>query len=317
MNFRIMFVLLTMLSIVANAQQPEMELDVGEVMDAAQQWAEANLDQEVLQALPEGDRKQVDEFLKAFATQLRGSNVVDVARLKEAAKLVLPLLERYVETAPLAAWLRTRLDYFEVAEELERTMPAVRDQPRTNPTPAAERTVWVNKLSRTDWPQGARELVPSLKPIFAREKVPPELVWLAEVESAFNADARSPVGAAGLFQLMPATAKRFGLRTWPWDQRYQPEPSARAAAKYLKLLGKQFGDWRLALAAYNAGEGRVQRLLAKHNAKTFDGIATHLPAETQMFVPKVEATISRREGRELPRYQIPKYPNTQAPKKRT
>lgn len=312
MKLHCLLVLLAMLCLVGRAQQPEMELDLGEVVDAAQQWAAQNLDEEVLQSLPEVDRKQVEDFLKAFEAQLRGSNVVDVARFKDAAKLVLPFLDRYEETTPLAAWLRTRLDYFEVAEEFEKSMPAVRDQPLTNPPPAVERTVWVNKLSRTEWSEAAKELVPTLKPIFAKENVPQELVWLAEVESTFNPKARSPVGAAGLFQLMPATAKRFGLRSWPWDQRYQPEPSARAAAKYLNLLGKQFGDWRLALAAYNAGEGRVQRLLAKHNAKSFDGIATHLPAETQMFVPKVEATILRREGRELP-----KYPNTQVPRKRT
>ena len=312
MKLRCWFVLLAMLCLPARAQQPEMELDLGEVVEAAQEWAAENLDDEVLQSLPEVDRKQVDDFLKAFESRLRGSNVVDVARFKDTAKAVLPLLESYVETTPLAAWLRTRLDYFEVAEELGKAMPPVRGQPLTNPPPAVERTVWVKKLSQTDWPAGAKELVPTLKPIFAKENVPRELVWLAEVESTFNPKARSPVGAAGLFQLMPATAKRFGLRSWPRDQRYQPEPSAQAAAKYLRLLGQQFGDWRLALAAYNAGEGRVQRLLTKHDAKSYDAIASHLPAETQMYVPKVEATILRREGRELP-----KYPKTQIPKQKS
>ena len=131
------------------------------------------------------------------------------------------------------------------------------------------------------------------------ERVPTELIWIAEVESSFDARARSPVGAAGLFQLMPATAKRYGLRGWPRDQRYQPEPSARAAAKYLKQLHGQFGDWPLAVAAYNAGEGTVQRLLDRYNTRSFDGIATHLPAETQMYVPKVEATLLRRGGVKL------------------
>lgn len=283
-------------------QQPDLELDWGEVADAAQQWAEANLDPDALQALPELDRKQVEDFLKAFESHLKGSNVLDLARFQDAAKLALPLLDHYEETAPLAVWLRTRLDYFEVAEEFEKSQSPVPDRPLTNPPPARTRTVWVNKLSDTNWPETARELVPRLKPIFAMERVPPELVWLAEVESTFNPKARSPVGAAGLFQLMPATAKRFGLRAWPWDQRYQPESSARAAAKYLYLLGKQFGDWRLALAAYNAGEGRVQRLLNEHQAESFDAIATRLPAETQLFVPKVEATVLRREGREIPKY---------------
>jgi membrane-bound lytic murein transglycosylase D len=125
------------------------------------------------------------------------------------------------------------------------------------------------------------------------------LVWIAEVESSFDPRARSPAGAAGLFQLMPATAKRYGLRTWPLDHRLRPDDSARAAAKYLDYLHAHFRDWRLALAAYNAGEGTVEKLLQKHKARTFDEIAKHLPAETQMFVPRVEATLARREGLKL------------------
>ena len=102
-----------------------------------------------------------------------------------------------------------------------------------------------------------------------------------------------------MFQLMPATAKRFGLHRWPLDQRYKPEPSARAAAKYLQYLHAHFKDWRLALAAYNAGEGTVEKALEKYHATTFDGIAAHLPAETQMYVPRIEATILSREGVKL------------------
>jgi membrane-bound lytic murein transglycosylase D len=291
--------LLAMLCVASPARAAEEELDLGEALDAAQEWAEQNLDDSVLAALPEVDRKQVEDFLKLFQVRLHGSNVLDLATYKDTAKMMIPLLDRYEETSPLAAWLRTRLDYFEVAEELKKAAPATRG-PGTNPPPAEVQTIWVTKLSRAEWPERAKELVPKLKPIFQEEKVPPELVWVAEVESSFNPKARSPVGAAGLFQLMPATAKRFGLRTWPFDQRYQPEASARVAAQYLNFLGKKFGDWRLALAAYNSGEGTVQRLLDKHNAKTFDAIATRLPAETQMFVPKIEATILRREGRALP-----------------
>ena len=167
---------------------------------------------------------------------------------------------------------------------------------RTNPSPAIEQKIWKQQLSDREWPKGATELVPKLKPIFTAEQVPEQLVWVAEVESGFNPDARSPVGAAGLFQLMPETAKSLGLRRWPFDQRYQPEPSAQAAAKYLRRLHSQFGDWRLALAAYNAGEGRVRGLLNRNQTRNFDSIATQLPAETQMYVPKVEATILRREG---------------------
>jgi membrane-bound lytic murein transglycosylase D len=98
---------------------------------------------------------------------------------------------------------------------------------------------------------------------------------------------------------MPYTAKRFGLRVSPFDQRLKPDESGRAAAQYLEYLHRHFKDWQLALAAYNAGEGTVEKLLAKHKAHSFDGIATHLPAETQMFVPRVESVLLRREGVKL------------------
>lgn len=298
------------------AAQPQPELDVSGLVDAAQQWAEENLDENVLAILPEVDREQVEKFLRSFEQQLKGNNVAEVAKLREAAKLVLPMLDSYEETTPLAAWLRSRLDYFDVAEELRKAAPPAPGLAPTNPPPAVERKVWTERLRSTDWPKGAKELVPKLKPIFASESVPAELVWLAEVESGFNPNARSPVGAAGLFQLMPATAKRFGLsKSWFGDARYQPEASARAAAKYLGILRKQFGDWRLALAAYNSGEGTVQKLLTKHKARSFDGIATHLPAETQMYVPKVEATVFRREGVQLAALKVPKPPMILSPRK--
>jgi len=130
-------------------------------------------------------------------------------------------------------------------------------------------------------------------------------VWLAEVESGFDARAQSPAGAAGMFQIMPATAKDYGLSLWPRDQRRQPESSALAAAKYLRALHDQFGDWRLAVAAYNCGAGAVQKALSRHRVKSYQRIATQLPAETQMYVPKVEATILHREGRELEKLKTP------------
>jgi membrane-bound lytic murein transglycosylase D len=287
-------------------------LDMGDLLQSVQQWAQENLDTNVLAALQDVDQEKVQEFFADLQKQFQGDYVVDLASLKAAAKTILPLLEQHEETAPYALWLRTRLDYLDVAEDLRLAAPPPKVEPGQppppipNPAPEKERAIWVKKVADRPWPKEAQNYVPKLKPIFAAQQVPPELVWVAEVESSFDARARSPAGASGLFQLMPVTAKQFGLSLFPWDQRRQPEPSARAAAQYLKYLHGHFKDWRLALAAYNAGEGTVEKLLARQKAKSFDSIATHLPAETQMFVPKVEAILLRREGVQLAKLPSPR-----------
>jgi membrane-bound lytic murein transglycosylase D len=290
--------------------QDEM-VTVDDLMQSADEWAKENLDEDALRALQEVDRDKVKQFLSGIQKQFRGDYVVGLASLKDSAKAILPLLESCEETQPYAAWLKARLDYLEVADQLRSTIPPPKvepgqpPRPAPNPTPEKEREVWVKKLAERPWPETAKPYVSRLKPIFTEQKVPPELVWVAEVESSFDPRARSPAGAAGLYQLMPATAKQYGLRTWLPDQRLRAEDNTRAAAKYLQHLHGQFKDWRLALAAYNAGEGTVQKLLDRHKARTFDAIATHLPAETQMYVPKVEATVARREGVALSKLRAP------------
>jgi membrane-bound lytic murein transglycosylase D len=138
--------------------------------------------------------------------------------------------------------------------------------------------------------------MPRLRAAFTAERVPPELAWLAEAESSLNPSARSPVGARGLFQMMPDTAHELGLGTFMPDDRTDPEKSAHAAARLLRAHYEKFGSWPLALAAYNAGPGRVARLLEKTSTKTYAGIASALPAETRMYVPKVCALVATRTG---------------------
>jgi peptidoglycan lytic transglycosylase D len=294
--------LLLLGTLTAPGQDDTITLD--DALQAAQQWAKDNPD--ALRALENVDQEKVKAFLNTIQKEFQGSYVIDLAQLRVAARTIQPILEQHEETKPYALWLNTRTDYLDTAEELRllipppKTEPGKSPPPLPNPSAQQEREIWIKKVSERPWPKEAKPYVTRLKPIFVEEKLPPELVWIAEVESSFDPRARSPVGAAGLFQLMPATAKQYGLSTtWPFDQRVKPEESARAAAKYLNYLYGQFKDWRLALAAYNAGEGTVGNLLKRSKTKTYDAIATRLPAETQMYVPKVEATILRREGVKL------------------
>ncbi|HWI57783.1 MAG TPA: transglycosylase SLT domain-containing protein, partial [Bacillota bacterium] len=240
---------LVLSGLVVRAQEEVLSLD--DVMDSAGQWAQENLDENALRVLQGADQEKVKKLFADFQKEFQGEYIVDLAALRDVAKEVLPLLENSPETRPYAAWLKTRMDYLDVAEQFRLSIPPPKSQPGQPPKPVpnppaqAERAIWIKKVSERPWPKNAKAYVKTLKPVFSAQKVPPELVWIAEVESSFDPQACSPVGAAGLFQLMPATAKRFGLRTWPMDQRLKPEPSGRAAAQYLQYLYSRFKDWRL------------------------------------------------------------------------
>jgi membrane-bound lytic murein transglycosylase D len=287
------------------ARAADDTINLPDMIQGAQQWAQENLDTNFLNSLPDVDDRAVQQFFRDVQQRFQGDYVVDIASLRKTAQVILPLLENNEDTQPYAAWLKSQMDYLDVADEIRISIPPPKietNQPPQaiiNPPAQKEREFWVKKVSPEPWPDGAKKYVPELKPLFAAQNVPPQLVWLAEVESSFDRRAQSPAGAAGLFQLMPDTAKRFGLSLWPRDQRFQPEPSASASAQYLKQLHDRFGDWRLALAAYNCGEGTVQKLLTRYKTLSYDGIAEHLPAETQMYVPRVEAVIQQREGAKL------------------
>jgi membrane-bound lytic murein transglycosylase D len=276
-------------------------VDVPELLGDAEAWLRAYAPEG---ALARFDRQAARRALDRLQAVLRDEYVLDLAEWKEAAAGLLPYLRQSPAARPYESWLESRLDYFETAEALRvivrkrDTAPPAPQTPSRPPAPTFEETkqVWDRTLSNRPPPARAAPRVPALKKIFAAQGVPAELVWLAEVESSFDPTARSPVGAAGLFQFMPATAERFGLSLAPEDERLHPEKSARAAARYLRILHDRFESWPLALAAYNAGEGRVGRALDRSGARDFAGVAQHLPAETQLYVPKVLATVEEREG---------------------
>ena len=128
--------------------------------------------------------------------------------------------------------------------------------------------------------------------IFAEAGLPRDLVYMAHVESGYKTSAYSRAHARGIFQFISATGRRYGLRVDYWaDERADPEKSARAAAAYMKDLYELFGDWYLALAAYNAGEGKIRRALARSGEKDFWGIARtrYIRTETKNHIPAILA----------------------------
>ncbi len=292
------------------AQDDAVPLD--DLLQQGLRWAKENVDDDVWRALGGPDERRTRQLFESLQQQFHGEYVVDLAALKPTATALLPLLEEHEESRPYAAWLKTRLDYFDVADEFRLTLqppptePGQPPKPIPNPGPEAERRAWQAQLRQRPAPKGALAWVARLKPTFSARKVPPALAWLAEVESSFDPAARSPAGAAGLFQLMPRTAQSLGLSLRPHDERLDPDKNAAAAAGYLRQLHGQFKDWRLALAAYNAGEGNLRQIMDRYKARAYDQVATRLPAETQMYVPKFEAVLQKREGLKLNELPAPK-----------
>jgi membrane-bound lytic murein transglycosylase D len=125
-----------------------------------------------------------------------------------------------------------------------------------------------------------------------RRGMPTELALLPFIESAFNPQAISSAKASGMWQFMPATGKNFDLRQNIFrDDRRNVLASTRAALDYLQKLHDMFGDWHLALAAYNWGEGSVSRAIARNRKAGLptDYASLRMPAETRLYVPKLQA----------------------------
>jgi len=163
-------------------------------------------------------------------------------------------------------------------------------------TPRVERHIQYFRTSKRDhfdqWLVRLNHYKPLVEKIFAQFQLPTDLIFLSLVESGFNPKAYSRARAAGPWQFMKGTGRHYGLRVDSYvDERRDPIKSTIAAARYLRDLYDIFGTWPLAMAAYNAGERKIQRALRKAKAETFWEIAQtrYIRRETREYVPRFMA----------------------------
>lgn len=147
----------------------------------------------------------------------------------------------------------------------------------------------------TKWLERSSRYLPMMKQIAKEEGMPEEIVYLSMIESGLDPNAVSKASAVGLWQFMRPTGIDYNLNSQgsKWiDERRDPEKSTRAAMKYLNDLYNMFGDWHLALASYNCGQGRVSKVIKKSNKKnpTYWDIRDLLPLETRFYVSHYIAT---------------------------
>jgi membrane-bound lytic murein transglycosylase D len=195
-----------------------------------------------------------------------------------------PLAEEPVSEA-------TRARAAEAVEEEANDLPIVLNDPVLNCIDLYQGRLkeWFeNALAR-----GHKHL-PHIQEVFASEGLPRDLAYLAMVESAFRPVAYSRAKAKGVWQFISATGKRYGLQQdWWVDERSDTEKATRAAARYLKELYAMFGDWNLAMAAYNAGEGKIQRGIDRYKTNDYWKLrqTRALRRETKNYVPLILAAV--------------------------
>jgi membrane-bound lytic murein transglycosylase D len=199
--------------------------------------------------------------------------------LRPLSTIELGTLSVHAQTPPADIWERIRVGF--AMPDLQSDLVRDREQWYSS------RPDYVRRMTE----RGSKYLFYIVEEL-ERRNMPSELALLPFIESAFNPQAVSTAKAAGMWQFMPATGKHFELKQNMFrDDRRDVLASTRAALDYLQKLYGMFGDWHLALAAYNWGEGSVMRAIAKNKKLGLGTGYTDLkmPMETQFYVPKLQA----------------------------
>ena len=206
-----------------------------------------------------------------------------------------------VETGFSVAVLKDRLDeyiYDQILEELEYVEERVEIIPGHIPITYNQKVASIIKFFQNQgknsfqkWLNRTSVYKPIVLPILEEEGVPPELFYLAMIESGLNPNAYSYAHASGLWQFISSTGKVYGLnKTWWVDERRDFVKATHASAKFLKDLYKEFDDWYLAFAAYNCGPGRVRKTIKRQGTRDYWKLS-RLPAQTRNYVPNIMAAL--------------------------
>lgn len=200
-----------------------------------------------------------------------------------------------------ASQLRKALETAKSEEYTRLLLPALSDMTFDYPVLINEDVIkWIQYFQTrgrnafVTWLRRAEDITPLITSSLEKHGLPQDLLYLAMIESGFNNKALSSAKAAGPWQFMRATGRSFGLKLNDYvDERRDPEKATVAAARYLTYLYSLFGDWHLAAASYNAGEGRVSRSMRGQRDKSFFALsaARRLPNETRNYVPKLIAAM--------------------------
>jgi LysM repeat protein len=256
--------------------------DIAKIVKPASQ-SKPTADSSILASAVTGGSAQNPEAQIGFNDQK-----FEVSPLDELAKLELTPEEQQVEGDPVA---QQQLQYamvavankslgfsFQVHPMIQQYINYYRGRGRSTMDTGLYRSGMFMRMARR---------------IFREEGVPENVAWLGQVESAWKPTALSWAAASGLWQFIPGTGARFGLRRTAYvDERNSFESATRASARYLKFLANRYnGNWELAMGAYNCGEGNVDRAIRRAGVANFWAAYPYLPQETRNYVPNILATI--------------------------
>ena len=263
-------------------------------------WADADLKlaDEVAQMLKPASRKGNNADAVTLASIAPGaadpsqfagfnSQSFEPSPLDELSKLELTAEEQQIENNPVAQQQYQYIQYavanrslgfsFQVHPMIQQYINYYRGRGRTTMEVGLYRSGMFMSMARR---------------IFREEGIPENVAWLGQVESAWKPVAMSHMAASGLWQFIPGTGARYGLRrTAHVDERNSLEEATRASARYLKFLYNRYCNWELAMAGYNCGEGNVDRAIRRAGVANFWAAYPYLPKETRNYVPNILAVV--------------------------